>query len=93
MGAFRRILRAMKNFLEPRRGARALLIIDLGPNRAPTHFYQGSITAVGDGFVILRDDQLGETAIALDKIVAVKLLTEAQTGLDVTGASLEGFER
>lgn len=83
----------MKNFLEPRRGARVLAIIDLGPNRAPTHFYQGTITAVGDGFIMLKDDQLGEIAIASDKIVAVKLLTEAAPGLDTTGAVLEGFER
>jgi hypothetical protein len=83
----------MKNFLESRRGARILAIIELGPNRAPTHFYQGSITAVGDGFLILRDDQLAEIAIATDKIVAVKMLTEAQAGLDVTGATLDGFER
>ena len=83
----------MKNFLESRRGSRILAIIDLGPNRAPTHFYQGSITAVGDGFIILRDDQLGEIAIASDKIVSVKLLQEGQPGLDITGATLEGFER
>ena len=83
----------MKNFLESRRGARILAIIDLGPNRAPTHFYQGSVTAVGADFIILRDDQLGEIAIACDKIVSVKLLQEGAPGLDTTGANLEGFER
>lgn len=83
----------MKNFLEPKRGARVLVIIELGPNRQPTHFYQGAIQAVGDGFVILKDDQLSDIAIATDKIVSAKLLTEAAPGLDVTGAVLEGFER
>ncbi len=83
----------MKNFLASQRGARILLIIELGPNRAPVHFYQGPVVAVGDGFVILKDDQLGEISVATDKIVSAKLLTEAQTGLDVTGANLEGFER
>ncbi len=83
----------MKNFLEPRRGARVLVIIDLGVNRAPSHFYQGTITAVGDGFIMLKDDQMGEIAISSDKVVAVKLLTEASPGLDTAGAVLEGFER
>ena len=83
----------MKNFLDSRRGARVLAIIDLGPNRQPVHFYQGSITAVGDGFIILKDEQLGDMAISMDKIVSVKILTEGATGLDITGATLEGFER
>lgn len=83
----------MKNFMESRRGARILAIIDLGPNRQPVHFYQGSVTAVGDGFIILKDEQLGEMALATDKIVSVKILAEAAPGIDVTGANLEGFER
>ena len=83
----------MKNFLESRRGARILLIVELGPNRSPTHFYQGTVVAVGDGFIILKDDQLADIAIATDKVVSAKLLQEGQPGLDVTGATLEGFER
>ena len=83
----------MKNFLESRRGSRILAIIELGPNRQPTHFYQGTITAIGDGFIILRDEQLGDMAIATDKVVSVKILAEGAAGLDVTGATLEGFER
>ena len=83
----------MKNFLASQRGARILLIIELGPNRQPVHFYQGPIVAIGDGFVILKDDQLADIAVATDKIVACKLLTEAATGLDISGANLEGFER
>lgn len=83
----------MKNFLDSRRGSRVLAIIDLAANRQPTHYYQGVITAVGDGFIILRDEQLGDMAIAMDKIVSVKILTEATPGLDVTGATIEGFER
>lgn len=83
----------MKNFLDSRRGARILAIIDLGPNRQPTHFYQGTITAVGDGFIVLRDEQLGDMAIAMEKIVSVKILADAAAGLDVSGATLEGFER
>ena len=83
----------MKNFLASQRGARILIIIELGPNRQPVHFYQGPVIAVGDGFVILKDDQLADIAIATDKIVACKLLTEAVTGLDISGANLEGFER
>jgi len=83
----------MKNFLDSQRGARVLVIIELGPNRQPVHFYQGPIIAVGDGFIILKDDTLGDMAIATDKIVSAKLLTEASTGLDITGATLEGFER
>ena len=83
----------MKNFFDAQRGARILVIIELGPNRQPVHFYQGTLVAVGDGFIIIKDDQLADIAIATDKIVSAKLLTEAQTGLDITGATLEGFER
>ena len=83
----------MKNFLDSRRGARILAIIDLGPNRQPTHFYQGTITAVGDGFIILRDEQLGDMAISMEKIVSAKVLSDASPGLDITGATIEGFER
>ncbi len=83
----------MKNFLETRRGARMLLIVELGPNRAPVHFYQGSVTAIGDGFVVLKDDQMGELAIATDKVVAAKVLAEAPPGPDTSGTVLEGFER
>lgn len=83
----------MKNFLDSRRGSRVLAIIDLAPNRQPTHYYQGTITAVGDGFIILRDEQLGDMAISMDKIVSVKVLADATPGLDVTGATIEGFER
>ena len=83
----------MKNFFDAQRGARILIIIELGPNRQPVHFYQGPLVAVGDGFIIMKDDQLQDIAVATDKIVSAKVLTEASTGLDVTGAVLEGFER
>jgi hypothetical protein len=83
----------MKAFFDAQRGARMLVIIDLGPNRQPTHFYQGGLVATGETFIVLKDDQLGDIAVALDKIVSVKVLTEAQAGLDVIGANLEGYER
>jgi hypothetical protein len=83
----------MKNFLDSQRGARILILIDLGPNRTPSHYYQGQVISVGDGFVIVKDETLGEISIATDKIVACKLLSEAATGLDTVGAILEGFER
>lgn len=83
----------MKNFFDSQRGARVLVIIELGPNRQPIHFYQGTVVATGDGFVIIKDDTLGDISVATDKIVSAKVLTEAAAGLDTTGANLEGFER
>ena len=48
----------MKNFFDAQRGARILIIIELGPNRQPVHFYQGPLVAVGDDGVVrqLVDD-------------------------------------
>ena len=68
-------------------GVRALEVGVLCPEETALHI------AVGDGFLIVKDDTLGEIAIATEKIVSCKLLTEAVTGLDASGANLEGFER
>jgi len=67
----------MQKFLLGRRGARVVLVVDMTGERKPSHYYQGMVTSVGEGVVMIRDEGMGDLAVACDKVVAVKTLSEA----------------
>lgn len=66
----------MHKYLDSRRGARVVLIISMASNRTLEHYYQGLITAVGDEVVMIRDEAMGDVAVSVDRIIAVKTLSE-----------------
>ena len=74
----------MQKYLSTRRGARVLLVISMGTNRTLEHYYQGSITAVGDDVVMIKDEAMEDVAVSCSHVIAVKTLTEAPAELPET---------
>ena len=66
----------MQKYLDSRRGARVVLIVSMTANRTLEHYYQGLITAVGDEVVMIRDEAMGDVAVSVDRVIAVKTLSE-----------------
>lgn len=57
-----------------------VLIVTMGGNRNLEHYYQGEIVAVGDEAVMIKDEAMGEVAVSVDHVCAVKTLSEPPAG-------------
>jgi hypothetical protein len=66
----------MQKYLATRRGARVVLVVSMGANRTLQHYYQGTITAVGDGVVMIKDEGMDDVAVSCERVIAVKTLSE-----------------
>ena len=66
----------MQKYLATREGARVVLVVTMSANRALEHYYQGIVIAVSDEVVMIKDEAMGEVAVSVDRVVAVKTLSE-----------------
>ena len=82
----------MQKYLATRRGARVVAIVSMTANRTLEHYYQGIVTAVGDDVIMIRDEAMGDVAVSMERIIAVKTLSEPPAMAPPPDSGKAGFE-
>ena len=64
----------MRSFLENRKGQVVRLIFEINAQKQATQYMEGSVIAVGEDSIILKEKTLGEIIINPNRLIAVQVL-------------------